>query len=122
MTRGSKWFRRFYKECKKISPKIRFKRIRLGYYRIYWRNAYMHEVYEKMPKIGYDLYDYDPRFENKGYYEEYEDRTELNLKIKNFVEGYYDSIDKIKTRVYLMKNNKEYNERATNAFKTLVIK
>lgn len=105
-----------------MSSQLVFVRVRLGYWRIYWRGAYIHEVYSKMPEFGYDILDIDPRFENKSYYEEYEDSAELSQKIKNWVEGYHDSIDRVKTRVYLMKNNKEFNEKATNAYKQMVVK
>lgn len=119
---GTRWFQRFHKECKKISRHLQFKRVRLGYYRIYWRGAYVHEVYSKMPEFGYDIYDIDPRFENRSYYEEYEDQAELSQKIKNYVEGYHDSIDRVKTRVYMLKNDKEFNETATRAYQQFVVK
>lgn len=119
---GTRWFRRLYNECKAISSHIEFKRIRLGYYRIYWRGAYIHEVSSKMPEFGYDIEEYDPRFENQSYYEEYEDNAELSQKIKNFVEGYHNSIDRIRTRIYLMKNNKEFNESATKAYQQFIVK
>lgn len=119
---GSRWFRRFCKECQGISRFIRIKRIKLGFYRIYWKQAYLHEVYKEMPEHGYDIDDLDPRFENKKYFEEFEDNAELTRKIKNFVEGYWESINVIKTRVYMMRHNKEFNERATNAYKQMYIK
>lgn len=72
--------------------------------------------------MGYDLDDLDPRFENQKYYEEYEDNAELTRNIKNFVEGYYDSLDTIRTRNYMMKTSPEYNERATNAYKQMVVR
>lgn len=119
---GSRWFRRLIKECRAISPHLRVKRIKLGFYRIYWRGAYLHEVYKEMPQVGYTMDDLDPRFENQKYFEEYEDQADLTRKIKNYVEGYYDAADHIRTRVYMMKHDKEYNERATNAYKTVVVK
>lgn len=85
-------------------------------------NAYIHEVYKEMPQVGYDYDDLDPRFEDKKYHEEFEDSNELTRKVKNYVEGYYDSLDRIRTRVYMMKNDKEFNERATNAYKQMVVK
>lgn len=120
--KGSVWFRRLVSECSKISKHIRFKRIRLGFYRIYWRGAYIHEVYKEMPHIGYDIEEADPRFENKKYYEEYEDRTELTRKIKNYKEGYYDAIKRIRTRVHLMQNDKEFYTNARNAYKQMKIR
>lgn len=122
MVEGSTWFRRLVKECKAISPFIRFKRIKFGFYRVYWRDAYIHEVYKEMPAKGYDIEAYDPRLENKSYYEEYEDKAELTRRIKNFVEGYYDSKDKILTRVYMFKNNDEMYQKAKNAYKQVYVK
>lgn len=119
---GSRWFRRFVREVTALSKDFRFKRIKCGFYRIYFRNAYVHEVYKEMPQHGYDMDDLDPRFESKKYYEEYEDRGEMTRKIKNFVEGYTDSMQTIRTRLYLMRNNKEYNENATNAYKEMRVK
>lgn len=119
---GSRWFRRFVKDCKKISPYIRIKRIKLGFYRIYWKQAYLHEVYAEMPQKGYDIEAYDPRFENKGYYEEFEDNAELTRNIKNFVEGYWDSLDTMRTRVWMMKHDKEFNEKSTKAYQQVTIK
>jgi hypothetical protein len=116
------WFKRFIKECKAISPHIRIKRVKMGFYRIYWKDAYLHEVYEDMPFKGYDIETEDPRLENKSYYEEYEDNVSLIRTIKNYVEGYYDSIDTIKTRVYMLRNDKEFAERSHNAYKQVYIK
>ena len=119
MTEGSLWFRRLFRECKKISPHIRFKRIKYGFYRLYWRQAYLHEVYKEMPMIGYTHEIDDPRLESQKYFEEYEDGGEIVRKIKNFVEGYYDSIKRIRTRVYMMQNNREFYTAARNAYKQM---
>lgn len=118
---GSLWFRRLYKECKKISPHIRFKRVKNGFYRLYWRQAYFHEVYKEMPMIGYTMDDLDPRFENQKYFEEYEDQYELTRKIKNFVEGYHDSHGTIERRNYMMRNDKEFYDTARKAYKQMRI-
>lgn len=119
---GSYWFRRLRKELRRISPHIRLVRVKMGFYRIYWKRAYIHEVYKEMPQKGYDIEMEDPRIQDKFYYEEFEDNVELIRKVKNFVEGYYDSIQTIKTRIYLMRNNAEYNERASNAYAQHIIK
>lgn len=119
---GSRWFRRLVKDCRHISPHIRFKRIKCGFYRIYWQDAYLHEVYKEMPQIGYDMDDLDPRFESQKYYEEYEEEGEKTRKVKNFVEGYFDSLDRIRTRVYMMKTSQEYNERARSAYRQMIVK
>ena len=122
MTEGTLWFRRLVKDCKKISPHIRIKRIRLGFYRIYWKQAYIHEIYKEMPQNGYDIEEVDPRFEDKQYAEEWEDQVEMTRKLKNYIEGYWDSLDTIRTRSWLMKHNAEYNKSATEAYSQMVVK
>lgn len=119
---GSKWFRRLKKECRKISPHIRFKRIKYGFYRIYWRQAYIHEVYKEMPEHGHDIYEKDLRYMNLSFYERFEDRAELTRKVKNYVEGYWNSLDTIRTRAWMMKHNKEFNETSTRAYSQMVVK
>lgn len=119
---GSYWFKRLIKDCKKISPHIRFVRLKLGFYRIYWKGAYLHEVYKEMPQHGYDIEEEDPNLEELSYYEEMEDHVKTVRTIKNFVEGYWDSLDVIRTRAYLMRTSKEFNEEATQAYAQAVIK
>lgn len=123
---GSIYFKRFVKECKKISPHIRFRRIKYGFYRLYWTGggepAYMYECYKDMPYKGYEWFEVDPRLESQKYYEEFEDRAEITRKIKNYVEGYWESIDRIKTIVYMFKNNKEFRETATKAYRQIHVK
>jgi hypothetical protein len=75
-----------------------------------------------MPMKGYDMDEKDPRFASQKYYEEYEDRAELTLKIKNFVEGYWDSMDTLKKRVRLLRNNKEFLDNAIRAYSNVVVK
>lgn len=120
---GSYWFKRFQKDAKKISPYIKFKRIKYGYYRIYWagsgENAYLGECSKEMPEKGYDIEEKDIRLESKEYYEEFEDQIELTNKIKNFVEGYWDSIDSLATRVYKLKHDKEFYKTATEGFRQM---
>ncbi len=126
MINGTIWFKRFKRELEKMSPHIKFKEIKYGFVRIYWvgggHPAYMHEVYKWMPYKGYDIEEKDPRFQSKKYYEEYEDQAELTLKIKNFVEGYWDSIKTMQKRVYMFKNNKEFYNEACNAYKQVRVR
>ncbi len=122
MTEGSLWFRRLVKDCAKISSHIRVKRIKYGFYRIYWKTLYVHEIYKEMPQKGYDIEDNDIRLISQKYYEDYEDRAELTRKIKNYVEGYWDSLDRVKTRIYMIKNNKTYSEQAKQMYGNTVIK
>lgn len=120
---GNHWFRRFVRDCEKISPHIRFKRIKYGYVRIYWNgageNAYLGECYKDMPEVGYDWYDLDPRLESRAYYEQYEDQIEMTRKIKNFVEGYWDNLDQIRTKVFQLKHNKEFYKTVTQGYRQM---
>lgn len=75
-----------------------------------------------MPLNGHDVYENDIRLVSKRYYEEYEDRAEITRKIKNYVEGFWDSRDRIQTRVWMMENNKEFNDTATRRYETVVVK
>lgn len=122
MNKGSRWFRRLIKEIKAMSPDIRVVHAKFGFYRIYWRNAYIHEVYDNMPYKGYDIEEEDPRNLSQSYYEEYEDANEITRKIKNYVEGYWDSIDSIRTRLYLLKNDDEFRNNAQKAYQQFVVK
>lgn len=124
--KGSIWFRRFRTEAEKMSKHIRFKRIKFGFYRIFWVgdgiNAYLMECSKDMPQFGYDIEEKNFQLESKSYYEEYEDNAELIQKIKNFKEGYWDSIDRLKTNIYLFKNNKEHRKEQQAAYKEFKVK
>ncbi len=126
MIDGGVWFRKFKKDCEALSPHIKFIRIKFGFYRIYWvggaEPAYMHECYKWMPRKGYDIEQEDPRFESHRYYEENEDRAELTMKVKNFVEGYVDSMDTMRKRVRMFRNDKEFREQAIRAYSQFVVK
>lgn len=121
--RGGVYFRRFLRDIKKISPHLKVKYVKHGFYRIYWREAYLHEVYAEMPLIGYDIVEEDIRLdESQKYFEEFEDSGEMTRKIKNFVEGYWDSLDVILTRVYMFKNDDEFYQTAKKAYQQMVVK
>lgn len=122
MLEGSLWFRRFCKEASKISSHIRIKRIKYGFYRIFWDRAYLMECYKEMPQFGHDIYEKDIRFESKKYFEKYEDRAELTRKIKNYIEGYWDSIDRLRTRAWMVRNDKGFFEQADRAYRQFVVK
>lgn len=122
-TEGSLWFRRLIKDCQKISNRIWFKRIKYGFYRIYWDQAYIYEVYKEMPQYGHDIYENDIRFtESKQYYEKHADRAEMTRKIKNFVEGYHEAFDAVRTSAYMMRTNPEHNKLAHQAYQMHVVK
>jgi hypothetical protein len=123
---GSRWFKKFKKDVEKMSPHFEFRRIKYGFYRIYWTGggepAYVHEVYKWMPVKGYDYEDWDPRFESHRYYQEYEDQAELTMKVKNFVEGYWDSLQTMKKRLRMFKNDKEFRKEAIEAYRNVRVK
>lgn len=125
--KGTKWFRRFVKEVSAMSPHIRFKRIKFGFYRVFWIgdggvSAYIGECSKDMPQFGYDIEEKNAQLDSQKYYEEYEDNAELIQKIKNFKEGYWDNIDHIKTRVYMLKNDSEFRKEAQGAYNQLYVK
>lgn len=123
---GTRWFQRFVREAQAMSPHIRFRRIKFGFYRIFWvgdgHNAYIGECSKDMPEIGYEIEEKNFQMEDKKYFEEYEDHAELIQKIKNFREGYWDNTDRIKTKVYMLKNNAEFRKEAQKAYSELVVK
>lgn len=75
-----------------------------------------------MPYLGYDIEERDRRLESQTYFQEFEDTTDLTLKMKNYVEGYVDSFDRLKRRVRMFKNDKEFRKTATDAYKQIRVK
>lgn len=126
MTEGSYWFRRFVKDIKNLSPHFKFLPIQHGWYRIYWTGggepAYIHEVWKYMPHKGYNIEQMDPNVVSQKYYQEYEDQLTLTRKIKNFVEGYWDSMRTMELRYYQLRNDREFRETATKAYRTIKVK
>lgn len=126
MEKGTRWFQRFVREAEAMSPHIRFKRIKYGFYRIYWVgdgvSAYVSECSKDMPQFGYEIEEKNFQLESQRYFEEYEDNADLIQKIKNFKEGYYDSIDKLRTNVYMLKNNAEHRKEAQEAYNQFIVK
>lgn len=119
---GNGWFQRLKREIERISPDVQFRKIKFGFYRIYWRKAYIGECYDSLPPKGYDKTEDDVRFMNQSYYEEFEDSAQLTRQIKNFVEGYYDTIKTLRTRLYMLKNNQEFRDNAQKAYRTMYVK
>lgn len=118
----SYWFKRLERELPSVDKQLRLVRIKHGFYRIYFKQAYIHEVYEEMPFIGYDKEDYDIRFESQQYFEEFEDKADLTRKIKNYVEGYVDSIDRIRKRIYMFRKDYNFYNEAAEAYQNVVVK
>lgn len=116
------WFKRFKKEVEEMDAHFRFKYLKMGFWRIYWKDHYIGECYENMPQIGYDFEDYDPRLDSLEYFEEWEDHVSMVKTIKNYVEGYRDSIQNIKRRRYMVRNDDEYHQRSNNVYSQVVIK
>lgn len=119
---GNYWFTKFKEDAEKLSPFLRFRRIKYGFYRIYWQDAYIGECYSMMPPYGYEKTEDNVRFMNQSYYEEYEDSAKLTREIKNFVEGYAESLDMLKTRIYMLRNNQEFRKEAKNGYKQMYVK
>ena len=122
MTKGTIWFRRFKKECESLSPYVRFREIKFGFYRIYYKGFYIGEAFKEMPHKGYDKVEEDPRLEKQSYYEEYEDTAKITREIKNFVEGYFDAKDQFRTRMYMLRNDDEFYRTSRDAYKSVYVK
>lgn len=75
-----------------------------------------------MPEVGYDREVEDPRLERRSYYEEYEDNVSLIRSVKNFVEGYWEALDTIRTRVWMLRHNDEYYKESLRASSTMIVK
>jgi len=116
------WCKRLLKELKTVSPHIRIKRLKHGFYRVYYQNAYIHEFYEEMPVLGYTFEDYDPRLESQQYFEELEDHYDTVRNLKNYKEGYYDAKATLRRRLYMMQNDAEFNATARRAYQQIVVK
>ena len=123
---GTMWFKKFKKEAEAMSSHIRFKRIKYGFFRIFWCgdgiSAYVGECHKDMSEIGYEIEEKNFQLENKKYYEDYEDNAEYIQKIKNFKEGYWDSKSRLLTCVYMLKNNSEYRRKAQQAYSQFIVK
>lgn len=119
---GSYWFRRLVRDLYKTSKYFKVRRIRHGFFRIYWKDAYVHEMYKEMPYRGYTWYTESPYKESYKLMQEYEQDGDIQRKVKNFVEGYAEASKAIKIRLYQFKNNDEHYRLAKDMYKTVVIK
>ena len=118
----STWFKRARAECESMSPYIRFKRIRMGFWRVFFKNSYLHECTEDMKVKGYDIIEPNPRLERREFFQEYEDNIDAIMHVKNYREGYHDFMDHIRTRVFLHKSDKEFSANAEKAYSQFVVK
>lgn len=119
---GSYYFKRIIEEARKISPHIRFKRIKYGFYRIYYKSAYIGECSKDMTQIGYDIEAKNYHFEDKRYFQEYEDTIDSTARLKNFREGYWQTLDRLRTRIYMFRHDKEFYERALKGYSQMRVK
>jgi hypothetical protein len=119
---GSYYFKRLIREAKKISPHIRFRGIKYGFYRIYYQGAYIGECHKDMPLLGYDIVEKDYRLDSYKDFDEYHDVMDQTAHLKNFREGYVETLDKLQTRIYMFRKDREFYKTAINGYKTLRIK
>lgn len=119
---GSYYFKRLMRDLAKISSHFKVRRIRCGFFRIYWKDAYVHEVYKEMPRRGYTWYTESPYKESLKLSQQWEQDGEIQRKVKNYVEGYDEAIKAIRLRVYQFKNNDEHYRTAKDMYRHVVIK
>lgn len=122
MIEGSVWFKRLVREMKSISKHVRFVKLKAGFYRIYFRQAYIGECFKNMPEMGYDIYDRTLNFEDYSYYQQHHNTIDTTLRVKNFVEGYRETKDKLITRLTQMRDNREFYEQARKGYSQMRIK
>ena len=119
---GSQYFRRLVKELYSRSKYYRVVRIREGFFRIYWKDAYVHEMYKEMPYRGYVWYSESPYKGSLKLMQEYEQDGEIQRKVKNFVEGYSEASKAIRLREFQFKNDAEHYKMAKDMYSRVVIK
>lgn len=122
MKAGSYWFNRLVSDAKKMSPHIRFVPIKAGFYRIYYLQAYMGECYKNMPETGFEINERAMGFENYDYYQAYHDNADTSLRVKNFVEGYWETYHRLRLKVYQFTHDKEFFKVASEGYKQMRIK
>ena len=118
----SYWFEKFRIDAENLSIHFRFRRLKDGFWRIYWKDHYAGECFEEMTQNGYNIETYDYRLESQSYYEEYEDHVKTVRTIKNFVEGYWNGMASLKRKLYQLRRDKEFFETSQRAYKGMVIR
>jgi len=119
---GSYWFRRMVRDLYRESKHFKIRRIRDGFFRIYWKEAYVHEMYKEMPYRGYVWYTESPYKESFKLMQENEQDGEIQRKVKNFVEGYSEAYKSITIRIHQFKNDEEHYKIAKEMYQQVVIK
>ena len=94
----------------------------MGFWRVFYKNSYLHECTEDMKVMGYDIIEPNPRLESLQFYQEYEDTIDTIYNTKNYREGYHDFMDHIRTRMWMHKHDKEFSDRAEKAYSNFVVK
>lgn len=110
------------RELHTTSKHFKVRRIRDGFFRIYWKEAYVHEVYKEMPQRGYHIETLNPYLDSLKLMQEYEQDGSIQRKVKNFVEGYADAKKAIMLRLYQFKNNYEHYCTARDMYRQVVVK
>ena len=105
-----------------MSPHVQFREIKFGFFRIYYKGFYIGECYKEMPPKGYDTYEDDVNWDKQSYYEEYEDSSKMTRQIKNFVEGYYESIKNFRTRMYMLRTDDEFYKVSKDSYRQMYVK
>jgi hypothetical protein len=119
---GSYWFRRLVEDSKKISCYIRFKRIKYGFYRIYYKQAYIGECSKDMFQEGYDIEEKNWNLEDKTWALQNHDLIEQTARLKNFKEGYWQTLDMLRTRIYMFRKDREFYKQSLQAYSQVRIK
>lgn len=122
----SYWFKRFVRDCQKLSPYIKIVPLKHKFCRIFWigggYSAYLYEVPLDMEEHGREWVHYNPRLESQQFYEEYEDNIDVIKEVKNYKEGYWEAFERMKTKFYMLRNSDEFRKEAEKAYRTIYVK
>jgi hypothetical protein len=105
-----------------MSPHIRFQPIKHGFYRIYFRNAYIGECFKDMPEMGYEIFERSFQFDDYSHYQEFHDNVDTTLRVKNFVEGYWETKKRLRMKLYNIHMDKEFYATALKGYSQARIK
>jgi hypothetical protein len=75
-----------------------------------------------MNLIGHDIEEKNWNMEDFSYYRQMDDLADQTARLKNFREGYVETLDMLRTRTFMIKHNKEFYERARQGYSQLRIK
>ena len=60
--------------------------------------------------------------EDYSFYQDHHDSAESTLRMKNFVEGYWETLDRLRTKVFMFRHDKEFYEKARQGYSQMRIK